>query len=54
MLSLGDTDKKRIIDSDQNERIIHSLESVSFLKLAKDNKIVFSNQKMEKREIQIQ
>ena len=33
VLSLGQVDKKRIIDSEQNERIIHSLESVSFLKL---------------------
>lgn len=43
ILSLGSVDKKRIVDSEGNDRIMHSLESCSFLKLAKDNKIVFAN-----------
>ena len=53
MLALGSVDKRHILDVEGNDRMMHSLESVSFLKLDPMNSIVFANQNMNKREIQV-
>lgn len=53
VLALGSVDKRHILDVEGNHRMMHSLESTSFLKLDAMNSIVFANQNMNKREIQI-
>lgn len=41
ILALGSVEKRRVLDAQKNERIIHSLESVNFLKVDSDNYILF-------------
>lgn len=54
IFALGSISKRPIQDSVGDMRMIHSLESMSYLKLDQTNLLVFANQKMEKREVQIQ
>ena len=53
VLALGSVDKRPIKDVEGNDRVMHSLEAYSYLKLDPSNSIVFANQNMNKREIQI-
>ena len=53
VFSLGSVNKKEIEDAAGNKRMMHSFESVNYLKLDPTNAVVFANQKMDKREIQI-
>ena len=53
VVALGSQQKKVIKDAEGNERIIHSLDSCSYLKLDRGNTLIFANQKIEKREIHI-
>jgi len=39
--SIGDVEKRALIDSDKIDRTLHSLESVNFLKVDPNNYIVF-------------
>ena len=41
ILALGAIDKRMVMDENQNERMIHSLESVNYLKVAPENYILF-------------
>lgn len=41
IIALGAIDKREALDENSNERMIHSLESVNFLKVAADNFILF-------------
>ena len=41
ILALGAIDKREVFDENNNERMVHSLESVNFLKVASDNYILF-------------
>jgi len=54
LLALGSMEKKPIKDSSNNMRMIHSLESANYLKVDKDNYILFAFAKYEDRQIQIQ
>jgi len=40
-MALGAIDKRMILDEKQNERMVHSLESVNYLKVAAENYILF-------------
>jgi len=40
-IALGAIDKREVFDENNNERMVHSLESVNFLKVASDNYILF-------------
>jgi len=51
LIALGDTDTREIIDSDGNERIIHSLASMNYLKVDKGNFIKYACAKQESREV---
>jgi hypothetical protein len=53
IFALGSIQKRPIKDFEGEMRIIHSLESMNYLKLDPTNLLVFSNSKMDKREIQI-
>jgi len=53
IFALGSIPKRPIKDSAGEDRMIHSLESMNYLKLDPTNLVVFANQKMEKREVQI-
>ena len=54
ILSLGQVDKKPVIDSGGQDRMIHSLSSYNFLKIAPENYLLFGCQKTDKRQIEIQ
>jgi hypothetical protein len=41
IIALGAIDKREIFDENNAERMVHSLESVNFLKVAHDNYILF-------------
>jgi hypothetical protein len=41
IVSVGDVEKRAIVDAKGIDRIIHSLESVNYLKVDKNNYIVF-------------
>jgi hypothetical protein len=41
IIALGAIDKREVFDENNNERMVHSLESVNFLKVASDNYILF-------------
>lgn len=53
VLSLGSTERRAIKDSNGIDRMIHSLESVNFLKLDKNNYVLFECAKPEFRIISI-
>jgi hypothetical protein len=53
VISLGSQHRRPLVDGDGRDRMIHSLESMSFLKVADENYLDFSSQNMEKREVQI-
>lgn len=42
IIALGAIDKREVIDTTGNERMIHSLESVNYLKVNKGNFVLFS------------
>jgi len=54
VIALGSNLRRPLLDGDGNDRMIHSLESMSFLKADPENYIHFASQNMSKREIQIQ
>jgi hypothetical protein len=41
ILALGAIDKRQVIDAEKNERMVHSLESVNYLKVAPENFVLF-------------
>lgn len=43
VFNLGTASKRVIIDADGNERVMHSFESVNYLKLDPTNAVVFAN-----------
>ena len=43
IFALGSTSKRRIIDSIGDARMIHSLESMNYLKLEPTNLVIFAN-----------
>jgi hypothetical protein len=51
IFALGSIPKRPIRDSVGEMRMIHSLESMNYLKLDPTNLLVFANQKMDKREV---
>lgn len=51
VVALGSIPMRPIIDSLGIERMLHSLESMNFLKVDDDNHINFSSQNMLKREV---
>ena len=51
IFALGSITKRPIQDFAGEMRMIHSLDSMSYLKLDQTNLLVFANQKMEKREV---
>lgn len=53
VVSLGSIFRKAIKDNEGNDKMLHSLESMSSLKIDDENNIKFSCQKQDKREIQI-
>ena len=53
VLSLGSTERRAIKDSQGFDRMIHSLESVNFLKLDSNNYVLFECAKPEARIISI-
>lgn len=54
MLSLGSNAKRSIVDSKGVDKMIHSLESVNFLKQDKDNFVLFACTDPECKVISIQ
>ena len=54
MLSLGSNAKRAIVDSKGVDKMIHSLESVNFLKQDKDNFVLFACTDPECKVISIQ
>lgn len=54
VLSLGSTEKRAIVDSDGMDRMVHSLESCNFLKVHKDNYLLFECAKTNQRVVSIQ
>jgi hypothetical protein len=53
VVSLGSQPRKPLVDDNGYDRMLHSLDSVSFLKVDDENFISFAAQNMSKREIQI-
>lgn len=53
VVALGSTTSRPIVDADGILRVLHSLESMSFLKVDFDNHLNFASQNMSKREVQI-
>ena len=53
VFALGKTNKRVIIDNESQERMIHSFESMNYIKVDPLNILVFANQKMDKREVQV-
>lgn len=43
VFSLGSTNKRVIKDADGNDRMLHSFESVNYLKLEPTNAVIFAN-----------
>jgi hypothetical protein len=41
IMALGAIDKRMVLDEKQNERMVHSLESCNYLKVAPENYILF-------------
>ena len=54
VLSLASEHRRPVVDGTGRERMLHSLESMSFLKVGGENFINFASQNMTKREVQIQ
>ena len=54
MLSLGTVEKKKLVDFDGDEKMMHSFNSLSFLKLDKSNYINFKCQDYHNRIISIE
>jgi hypothetical protein len=53
VVGLGSVPLRPIVDAKGVDRMLHSLESMSFLKVDVDNHINFASQNMAKREVQI-
>lgn len=53
VVALGSIPHRPIVDSLGIERMLHSLESMNFLKIDDENHINFASQNMFKREVQI-
>lgn len=51
ILALGSIEKRKLRDGQGNERMIHSLEAMNFLKVDPSNYLLFASAKMEKREV---
>jgi len=54
VVGLDSIHRRAIKDSDGTDKIIHSLESMNYLKIDHDNHLNYSCQKHSKREIQIE
>ena len=54
ILSLGSIEKRHLVDNKGVDRMLHSLESVNFLKVDKGNYIVFECANGDERQISIQ
>jgi hypothetical protein len=53
VISLGSEHNRHLVDGTGRDRMLHSLESVSYLKVDDSNYINFATQNMQKREIHI-
>jgi hypothetical protein len=53
ILSLGSLEKRALKDAANNDRMLHSFQSMNFLKAEPCNFILFACANMEKREVQI-
>jgi len=54
ILALGSIEKRDIKDAYGTDKMIHSLESMNYLKVDPSNYLLFACAKMEKREVQVQ
>lgn len=54
IVALGGVEKRAIMDSQGQERMIHSLQSTNYLKVDPENYLLFACAKSEKSEIRVQ
>lgn len=54
ILALGSVEKRAVKDGEGQDRMIHSLESMNYLKVDPSNYLLFACAKMDKREVHIQ
>ena len=53
IVALGQVEKREIMDSDGQERMLHSLQSSNYLKVDPENYLLFATAKPERREIRV-
>jgi hypothetical protein len=54
IVALGSIDKREMVDSAGQERMLHSLQSVNYLKVDPENYLLFASAKPDKMEIKVQ
>ena len=53
IIALGSVEKREIMDADGQERMLHSLQSVNYLKVDPENYLLFACAKAERGEIRV-